>query len=392
MKYLVFTKKNVVILMKITKIKTEIINIPVKNPYIFSHGVLKEFSNVLIWMWTEEGLVGIGESSFVPGGGVSEETPESVKPMIDKYLAPAIIGEDPFNLELIHMKMDAVIPRNLIAKSGIDLSLWDIMGKSLNIPVYKLFGGMYSSQIIATYTLSIDTPEKMAEQAIFRKKQGYLTLVVKIGRDAENDIERLKQVREAIGPKVKIRLDANEAYTPNQAIKIIKQMEKYDPEFVEEPVKRWDLDGMAQVARAVDTPIISDESNTSLNSVRNIIEKKAASILNIKISKNGGLYRSKKIAALAKAAGIPIIIGGANTYEIGRQACRHFAVSTAKAQIELGSEGCAPASQSKIDDVTKKVVTYEDVSKMKGYVVVSSGAGLGVEIDENKINKYKISC
>jgi len=378
--------------MKITKIKTEIINIPVKNPYVFSHGVLKEFSNVLVRIWTEEGIVGIGESSFVPGGGVSEETPESVKPMIDKYLAPAIIGEDPFNLELIHMKMDAVIPRNLIAKCGIDLSLWDIMGKSLNMPVYKLCGGMYSSQIIATYTLSIDTPEKMAEQAIFRKKQGYLTLVVKIGRDAENDIERLKQVREAVGPNVNIRLDANEAYTPNQAIKIIKQMEKYNPEFVEEPVKRWDLDGMAQVAHAVDTPISSDESNTSLDTVRKIIEKKAAGIINIKISKNGGLYRSKKIAALAEAAGIPIIVGGANTYEIGRQACRHFAVSTAQAQIELGSEGCAPASQSKIDDVTKKVVTYEDVSKMKGYVVVSSGAGLGFEIDENKINKYKISC
>ena len=188
--------------MKITKIKTEIINIPVKNPYIFSHGVLKEFSNVLVWMWTEEGIVGIGESSFVPGGGVSEETPESVKPIIDKYLAPAIIGEDPFNLELIHKKMDAVIPRNLIAKSGIDLSLWDIMGKSLNIPVYRLLGGIFAPQIIATYTLSIDTPERMAEQAIFRKKQEYLTLVVKIGRDSENDIERLRQVREAVGPKV----------------------------------------------------------------------------------------------------------------------------------------------------------------------------------------------
>ena len=90
--------------MKITKIKTEIINIPVKNPYIFSHGVLKEFSNVLVWVWTDEGIVGTGECSFVPGGGVSEETPESVKPMIDKYLAPAIIDEDPFNLELIHIK------------------------------------------------------------------------------------------------------------------------------------------------------------------------------------------------------------------------------------------------------------------------------------------------
>jgi len=164
-------------------------------------------------------------------------------------------------------------------------------------------------------------------------------------------------------------------------------MEKHNPEFVEEPVKSWDLDGMAQVAHAVDTPISFDESNTSLPSVRKIIEKKAASIINIKISKNGGIYRSKKIAALAEAAGIPIMIGGANTYEIiGRQASRHFAISTAQAQMGLGFEGCSPASQSKIDDITKKVVKYEDISKMKGYIPISS---MGIEIDEDKINKYK---
>lgn len=376
--------------MKITRIKADIIKIPVKNPYVFSHGILKRFSNVLVRIWTDEGIVGIGESSFIPGGGVSEETPESVKPIIDNYLAKAIIDENPFNLELIHKKMDAIIPRNLIAKSGIDLSLWDIMGKFLNMPVYKLLGGIYESQIIASYTLSIDTPEKMAKQAVFRKQQGYLTLVIKIGRDSEYDIERLRQVREAVGPNIKIRLDANEAYRPDQAIRIIRRMEKYNPEFVEEPVKRWDLDGMARVAHAVDTPISSDESNTSLPSVRKIIEKKAASIINVKISKNGGIYRSKKIAALAEAAGIPIIVGGANTYEIGRQASRHFAISTAQAQMGLGSEGCSPASQSKIDDITKKVVKYEDISKMKGYISISSSPGLGIEIDEDKINKYRI--
>jgi len=167
-------------------------------------------------------------------------------------------------------------------------------------------------------------------------------------------------------------------------------MEKYRPEFVEEPVKRWDLDGMAKVARAVGTPVSSDESNTSLDSVMKIIEKRAAGIINIKISKNGGLYRSKKIAALAEAAGIPCIVGGANTYEVGRQACRHFAVSTAQAQMGMGSEGCAPASQSKIDDVTKNVMTYDDVTRGKGYVGVLPGPGLGVELDEEKVQKYTV--
>ncbi len=376
--------------MKITKIETRIIKIPVESPYVFSHGVLKAFSNVLVWIYTDENITGIGEASFVPGGGVSEETPEGTKPMIDHYLAPVTIGEDPFDIERIHHKMDAVIPRNLIAKCGIDLALWDIMGKALDMPVYQLLGGRFNSTIVGTYTLSIDTPDRMAEQAEYRKNQGYQTLVIKIGRNPGTDVERLRQIRNAVGPEINIRLDANEAYRPAQAIRIIRQMEKYNPEFVEEPVKRWDLDGMAKVAQAVDIPISSDESNTSLESVYKIIKKGAADILNIKISKNGGLWRSKKIATVAESAGIPCIVGGANTYEVGRQACRHFAVSTAQVHAGMGSEGCAPASQSKVDDVTKNIITYEDVTRTKGQVDVLPGPGLGVDLDDSKIKKYGI--
>ena len=376
--------------MRIARVETKIVEIPVKSPYVFSHGVLKAFSNVLVWVHTDEGVVGVGESSFVPGGGVSEETPESTRPMIDRYLAPVVIGEDPFDIERIHRKMDAVIPRNLVAKCGIDLALWDVMGKAVGQPASKLLGGTVDPKILCTYTLSIDTPERMAEQAVLRKNQGYRTLVVKIGREPETDIERLRLVREAAGDEVNIRLDANEAYWPDQAIGIIRRMERYRPEFVEEPVRRWDVDGMARVARAVGVPISSDESNTSLDSVMAIIRKAAAGIINIKISKNGGLYRSKKIAALADAAGVPCIVGGANTYEVGRQACRHFAISTAQAQMGMGSEGCAPASQSKVDDVTRSVLTYDDVSRGKGFVGVLPGPGLGVEIDEEKIQKYTV--
>jgi L-alanine-DL-glutamate epimerase-like enolase superfamily enzyme len=367
------------------------VEIPVKSPYVYSHGVLTAFSNVLVWVHTDEGVVGVGEASFVPGGGVSEETPESTKPMIDRYFAPQLLGEDPFDLERIHHKMDAAVPRNLIAKCGIDLALWDLMGKALDKPVCKLLGGVFDPKVLCTYTLSIDTPERMAEQALLRKQQGYKALVIKIGREPAGDLERLRLVRDAVGDELNIRLDANEAYWPDQAILIIRQMEKYHPEFVEEPVKRWDLDGMARVAQAVDTPISSDESNSSIDTVTRIIQKRAADIINIKISKNGGLYRSKKIAALAEAAGIPCIVGGANTYEVGRQACRHFAVSTAQAQMGMGSEGCAPASQSKIDDVTMRVLTYEDVTAGKGYVEVIPGPGLGVALDDEKVRKYGIA-
>jgi L-alanine-DL-glutamate epimerase-like enolase superfamily enzyme len=110
------------------------------------------------------------------------------------------------------------------------------MGKALDKPACQLLGGVYESKILCTYTLSIDTPDRMAEQALVRKRQGYKTLVVKLGREPGGDIERLRLVREAVGDDVNIRLDANEAYWPDQAIRIIRQMEKFRPEFVEEPV------------------------------------------------------------------------------------------------------------------------------------------------------------
>lgn len=361
-----------------------------EKPYVYSHGVSNAFTNVLVWISTDGRDFGIGESAYVPGGGVREETPESTKQVIDRYLAPEIVGQDLFDIELIHEKMTSCLPGNLVAKAGIDLALWDILGKSLNLPVYKLLGGVYETKIPVTYTLSMDEPERMAEQAKYRVRQGYSTVVIKIGGNPEADLERLRVIREAIGSNIKIRLDANEAYRPDQAIRIIRKMERYDPEFVEEPVKRWDLDGMAKVTRAIDTPISSDESNTTLESAMKVIEEDSADILNIKISKNGGLFYAKKIAAIAKAKGLPCLVGGDNTYEITRQASRHFATSTPEVNRGYGSEGCGPASQSKTDDVTRKIVTYEDVSVMKGYVIVSDNPGLGVDLDNEKVAKYAL--
>jgi L-alanine-DL-glutamate epimerase-like enolase superfamily enzyme len=375
--------------LKITRITTRIARIELQNVYVFSHHVADAFRNVLVWVETDAGVTGVGEVSFSgSGGGVYPETPESAKANIDAYLAPAIVGEDAFDIEGIFEKMDAAVPGNLVAKSGIDLALWDAMGRSLGVPVYKLIGGLHHEKIRCTYTLSIDTPEKMARQAALRRDQGYTTVVVKIGRDAENDVARVRAVREAIGKDVSMRLDANEGYGPSQAIRILRQMEKYEPEFIEEPVKGWDIDGMAMVARAVDMPVSSDESNSTAETVMRIIDKRAASILNLKISKNGGLFRCKQIAAIAESAGVPIIVGGNTTFEIGRQASRHFAVSTRAVDRTMGSEGCAPASQSKPEDITTKWLTYDDVTAGKGYIGVIPGVGLGVELDEAKVRRY----
>jgi muconate cycloisomerase len=143
------------------------------------------------------------------------------------------------------------------------------------------------------------------------------------------------------------------------------------------------------VTHAVETPICADESNVTIHDAFQLIHSSAADILNIKIPKNGGFYLSKKIAAIAEAADIPCVVGGMMTFEIGRQASRHFTLCTRQAQ-HYASEGCGPASQSLTDRITQDLITFEDVRRGGGYITIPETPGLGVKIDEAKLAQYRV--
>lgn len=361
--------------------------IPLSTPYVWSHGIVEGFPNVIVEVTTDDGLIGYGESDIIYG--VSYETITGMVDVIENYLAPDVLGLDPFNVEQLLTIMDAKVKGNDSAKTGIEYALWDLKGKYLKQPVYNLIGGAYSDKIEVSYTLGIDTPEKMAVSAAKMVTYGYKTLVVKVGRSGkEIDVARLKAVREVVGPNIKLRLDANEAYTADKAIQMIRAFEKYDAELVEQPTARWDIKGMARVSAAVDTPISADEGNENLQVALQLIENDAVDVLNIKPHYHGGLWNSKKIAGIAQAAGVPLIIGGMNHFEVARQANRHFAISTPMAFEGYAHEGPGPASQGLTDNVTTKTVSYEDVKKWDGYVKLSTEPGFGCIVDLEKVKKY----
>src|SRR5262249_23945573 len=150
-------------------VETKVVSIPLKSSYVFAHHVADAFRNVLVWVQTDDGVSGVGEISFSGrGGGIYPDTPEAAKGQGGLCLAPEVLGEDPFDVARIHAKMDEALPGNLVAKSGIDLALWDVMGKAVGLPAYKLLGGAHGERIRCTYTLSIDTPEQMAKSAAMR--------------------------------------------------------------------------------------------------------------------------------------------------------------------------------------------------------------------------------
>lgn len=372
--------------MKIKSIKATPIRIPLSTPYVWSHGIVEAFPNVFVTVQTDEEISGYGEADIIYG--VSYETLTTMVEVVENYLGPDIVGEDPFRIERILEIMDSKVKGNYSAKTGIEYALWDIKGKYLKQPVYNLLGGAYLDQIEVDYTLGIDTPPNMAAAAAKMVTYGYKTLVVKVGRDREKDVDRLKSVREAVGPDIKLRLDVNEGYTVDKAIEMIRKFEKFDPELVEQPVARWDIKGMTKVARAVDTPISADEGNSSPQTALQLIENDAVDVLNIKPPYHGGLWNSKKTADIATAAGVPIIVGGMNHFEVGRQANRHFAISTPMAYAGYAHEGPGPASQPLTDNITIKTISYDDVKKWNGFVKLTDEPGLGCAIDWEKVKKY----
>lgn len=314
--------------MKIIRVDAVPVSIPRVKPFTISSGSTASSNRLITRIHAEEGVVGIGEAA--PAPIFSPETLGTTKLVVEKYLAQAVIGEDAFNIEKSLQKMDDAIVGNPIAKASVEIALWDLMGKAVEMPVYKLLGGAYRSKVEVAWIIGIAKPIEMCEEAKDAVHKGFTTLKMKIGTNPKLDVERVKAVREAVGDEVAIRVDANEAYSTIDAIDVLTKMESYNLELIEQPVPRWDLRGLSKIRKSLHTPIMVDESVLSPMDVMKVIERDAADIINIKLMKVGGLSNAKKIATVAEAAGLPCLLGSMIELSIGTAAGVHFACSTSK--------------------------------------------------------------
>ncbi|MDN5311826.1 MAG: L-Ala-D/L-Glu epimerase [Thermoanaerobacteraceae bacterium] len=293
-------------ILKITKIEAATIEVPMKKPFRVAYGTTSVARNIIVYVHGENGLTGIGGTAGPVK--VTGDTLASVKYVIDEVLAPAIVGLDSTDIEKITAVMDGIIVKNTAAKAAVDMALYDLTAKSAGLPLYKLLGG-YKNTLETDYTLGIDEPEIMAREAMELKDMGFKTLKVKVGEEPGKDIERIKKIRQAIGNDVKIRLDANQGWKPKEAIRIIKTLEEYDIELVEQPVPYWDIDGLAKVTRSVDVPIMADEACHTLQDALMLIKKEAVDLINIKLPKCGGIFKALQIAHIAASAGMECMVG-----------------------------------------------------------------------------------
>lgn len=315
-------------MIKIVTIKTKLLQTRLTDEaFITTYGkepVLK--SHVMVKITSDNEVSGIGEACPLPN--FTGETHDTINEMINKYYAPFLIGKNPFDLELIHREMDYKYPANNTAKAAIDMALYDLIGKTLNVPVYQFLGGRCREYVEIGAALGIGKPSFIAQKAEHYINQGAKAIKLKVGIDVKRDIETIKAVRETLGDTISIRIDANAGYSLKSAMKVLKKTEKWDVEYFEQPIAAWNHEGLNLLRKASSTPIMVDESLCTIGDAVELIRSEAADIFGLKLIKHGGIYKAKKIAILAEANGIECVVISPWETQIGQAAGIHLALSS----------------------------------------------------------------
>lgn len=310
--------------MKITNIETSVLTTPLKKAFKTALRQTSVSENIIVRIHTDDGQIGFGGAP--PTAVITGDTMESIRGAIENFITPAIVGMDIEEFDILMKRLHSSTFRNTSAKAAIDIALHDLFGKHFKIPLYKLFGGA-KKEIESDITVSVNSPEEMAEDAIDYIRRGYTTLKTKVGLDSELDIIRIKKIREAVGNDIKLRIDANQGWIAKEAVRTIRKLEDMgmNLELVEQPVIAHDIEGLKYVTDNVDTPIMADESLFLPEDGFKILKLRAADILNIKLMKCGGLHNALKINAMAESCGVECMLGSMIESKIGITAAAHLA-------------------------------------------------------------------
>lgn len=360
--------------MKITEVRTIPVRVPLRIPAKWSGGTRLTAPAVLVELHTDEGLVGLGEC-------VGPTLP-TIQTVLERELTPFLVGADPMRQELLlHQMEEFTVNYDAIARyaiAGVDLALWDLKGKALDTSVANLLGGVYRDTTRWMGYLFIDEPSVNAEQAQAYVREGYDTLKIKVGRDVDEDVRRLKAIRDAIGWDVHLRVDANMAWSRSTAVRAIRRLGEFRIQYCEQPIPWHDVEGMAQIARQVEVPLAADEGITGIREALALIEARAVEVFVLYISEAGGLTRARDIAHLADAAGIACVTGTWAELGIGTAAAAHLIGSSRNFQMASDTH-----YSMQDDDILTEMLPLRG-----GAMPLPTGPGLGVSIDAEKVERY----
>lgn len=313
--------------MHITGIDIQLVTIPLVTTFKTALRSVDRIENILITVQTDSGMVGFG--SAAPAAVITGETVSSIIGGIE-HIRDSIIGMEIENSEQIFQRLNSCIIGAMSAKAAVDMAIYDLMAKSLDVPLYRLLGGL-TNDVETDITISLDIPEKMIAESLEKIGRGFTTLKIKVGGNPELDIQRLQSIQEAVGSSIRIRVDANQGWNAKDAVRVGRELERRGVhiELMEQPVKAHDYNGLKYVRDNCALPVYADESIFSPRDALELIGMNAVDGLNIKLMKCGGIYNALKIAAIAETAGVPCMIGSMMECHISVSAAAHLAASRA---------------------------------------------------------------
>jgi L-alanine-DL-glutamate epimerase-like enolase superfamily enzyme len=367
--------------MKINCLELFHITIPFAVPYKLSkkYGTLTHAHAVVFKVHTDKGIVGLGEAN--PMNPFTQETPASVMMVTRDHIAPLLLGKDPEKITQIEMDLDQMVSGNLTARGAVNMALFDINGKTWGVPVHSLLGGQCHTELPLLGAIGSGTPKEDQAAISALVKEGHQTVMIKMGTlPIEMEIERMISARENFGRKIFFVVDANQAWNVFEALEFIHGCQAHMPNLIEQPVAYHDIQSLKRIREHSLVPISADESLMTADNAQTLIRERAVDVLSIKVSKNGGIAKSKLIADAAGLFGHQCLMNSMLEFGI-----------TQAASLQLGCSltNLIPAGQA-YGSVLRMSDDITDFGKniSQGKVMVPRENGLGVTLNDKKLKKY----
>jgi L-alanine-DL-glutamate epimerase-like enolase superfamily enzyme len=346
--------------------------------YRWGFGVTPSISGAFVRVETDDGLVGWGEASMI----FHPRQPATIMVALVEAIGRQVLGANPFDAERIiaglHSQHGWHFHRDLAhyAIGGLDIALYDLIGHASGLSVSELLGGRVRDTVPFMYFLYWDEIDSTIAEARAAVADGFNTLYIKVGVEAPGDeVERIRAVRAAVGDRVQIRVDANERWSPGMAVRVIKQLEDLDLEFVEQPVLAQDIDGLATVRQRCRTPIAADQSSRTTHQLLRVIRANAADVVSSDPGGAGGIAAARRGAAIAEAAGLPFVVHSNVEAGIGTAAAVHLGAACAN---------CTYANQTEYQFAARDVLDHR-LELRGGAIAVPDGPGLGVSVSADAV-------
>lgn len=364
----------------VDSIDTRVIDLPLARPHRFRTVTIDHQSLLLVRVRTRDGVVGAGEGTVPGGPWWGGESVETMKVIIDRYLAPLVTGADLTALPRLRHRFDDVVAANPCAKSAVETALWDAWARTLGLPLHHLFGGRYRESLPVTWAIGASDAAEAIDEALAKADDGHVSIKLKMGAaEPEADVDRIEKIAAALRDRVSIRVDLNTGWDELTATRLLPRLADAGVDLIEQPTPAHDTAALTRLSRNLRIPIMADESVQTDHDALNLVRHRAAAVFSLKLGKSGGPLATRRVAAIAQAAGIACHGGTAIESAVGTLAAAQLYCTLPA--LSYGSELFGPLLMT--ETLLQRPLDYRN-----GELHLPPGPGLGIDLDPDKVTYW----